>query len=79
MYANALRSFEAQIQEYKAKTRGAVWERRVMGHGEACPECLSLARMGWKKFGTLPRIGATVCKTNCKCRFEYEYQNKTPR
>lgn len=79
MYANALHSFEAELLAYKAKTKGAEWERRILGHEDhACPECVALSKKGWRRYGTLPMIGETVCKTNCKCKFDYSYTTAKP-
>lgn len=77
MYANSLRVLESQLLGLRAKQDGARWERRVLGkEGTSCSECVELARKGWRKFGSLPPIGSTPCKSNCGCRFEYSYSTK---
>lgn len=47
-------------------------ERRILGDVEAhCHECPYLAALGWRPVGSLPPIGATVCREGCRCSFEY--------
>ena len=80
MYASSLRVLEAELLAYRAGTKGMKWERRILGADDhKCPECIALARKGWRKYGTLTPIGDTVCKTNCKCRFEYSDSSTKPQ
>jgi len=52
-------------------------ERRVLGVADHCsgegskPGCIELAGAGWQDIGTLPKIGQSLCATNCRCHFEY--------
>lgn len=79
MYANSLKTFQAEILQFKAQQKGAKWERRLLGKGDSsCPACVKLWHKRWVKFGTLPKIGDTTCKVNCNCRFEYSYNDKKP-
>jgi hypothetical protein len=52
--------------------RGATQERRVLGaeDGENCVECPELAALGWQPFLSLPNLGETPCRMNCRCWFE---------
>jgi hypothetical protein len=46
-------------------------ERRVLGGGEHCDDCVELAAQDWQEAGTLPPIGQdTVCGNSCKCTIE---------
>ena len=33
--------------------------------------CIELAAKGWQPIGSLPRLGNTPCRSNCKCTFDY--------
>ena len=50
---------------------GAQWERRVLDDAENCDDCVEYALMGWQPIGTLPEIGDSACKSNCRCTFEF--------
>lgn len=51
---------------------GKTEERRILGLGDHCPDCLRYAAMGWQPIGTLPDPGVgSVCRANCRCRKEY--------
>ena len=62
-YQNDLRR-EAQLS-------GMDEERRVLGAADHCESCLDYAALGWQPIGTLPEIGDSDCRTNCRCEFEY--------
>lgn len=53
------------------QAQGYTEERRVLGQADHCPDCIAYAAQGWQPIGTLPRIGDSVCVTNCQCIFEY--------
>lgn len=68
------------LEDFKKRDmKNAGWsqERRFLGIADHCrnsgekPGCIELAAMGWRPIGTLPKIGAATCHTNCKCRFDY--------
>lgn len=46
-------------------------ERRVLGAADHCSDCIRWAALGWQPIGTLPPIGASICRANCHCHFEY--------
>ncbi len=66
---------------------GRTEERRVLGVAEHCHTvrtraesilgtstlegCVELAEKGWQPIGSLPRIGQSPCRTNCRCHKEY--------
>jgi len=50
---------------------GAQWERRVLADAKNCDDCVEYALMGWQPIGTLPEIGDSACKSNCRCEFEF--------
>jgi hypothetical protein len=46
-------------------------ERRRLGGGPNCPDCISYAAQGWQPFGSLPEPGQdSYCKSNCQCTVE---------
>ncbi len=83
LYAGAARdTFEEVRRHGMAVYFGAVEERRMLGKAEHCHTdrdmagCVELHDLGWEKIGTLPRLGETPCRTNCKCRFIYRYRDE---
>jgi len=73
MYGNAGWGTFIGLMGYMAVTYGGkTQERRILGAADHCRDCLDWARVGWQPIGTLPPIGASVCKTNCHCAFEYK-------
>lgn len=72
MYADAPRStFEQMRRRYEANRNGQTVEKRVLGYAEHCGDCVEYAGRGWQPIGTLPPIGASVCRVKCKCKFVY--------
>jgi hypothetical protein len=71
MYAEAGLGAAQEIRRGLAIRLGYDEERRVLGEADHCRDCVRAARLGWQPIGTLPRIGASVCKTNCRCRFQF--------
>lgn len=76
LYANASRGmFEEMRRRYMRLFKGATEERRNLGVAEHCQTvdklegCVELAAKGWQPIGTLPRIGESPCRTNCKCYY----------
>jgi hypothetical protein len=49
-------------------------EKRFLGAAEHCADCVNAAAMGWQPLGTLPRIGQSLCRANCRCRFGFRNQ-----
>jgi hypothetical protein len=84
LYAAGARGmFEQARQTGYAVNFGEVQERRVLGIAEHCRThggltgCVELADLGWQPIGTLPKIGESPCRTNCKCHFDYRYKNES--
>lgn len=82
LYANAARSTFEEIRRYGMATYfGAAQEKRQLGKAEHCHTdgdrtgCVELHDLGWVPINTLPRLGQTPCRTNCRCRFIYRYLN----
>lgn len=78
MYAEAVRSTFEQIRRRVASVyMGATEEIRVLGPAEHCHTdgkllgCSELAEKGWQPIMSLPRIGETPCRTNCRCKFKF--------
>lgn len=72
LYGDASRSTYEQNRRAVASVNGYTQERRILHAKESCTDCLEYAARGWQPIGTLPRIGESVCRTNCKCTFEYK-------
>lgn len=76
LYTQAARgTFEDMRRRYEKNNNLMEEERRVLGAKESCPDCIEYAGRGWSPIGSLPRIGQSVCRTNCACRFEYRRQS----
>lgn len=78
LYASAARGTWESMNEYFARVYlGQTQERRVLGDAEHCESdddllgCVELAAKGWQPIGSLPRIGKTPCRSNCRCHKEY--------
>lgn len=71
MYADASRGTAEDMLRRQAAINGYTEERRVLGVADHCQDCVDAANQGWRPIGTLPRIGDSVCRTNCHCTFEY--------
>jgi hypothetical protein len=71
LYVNAAKQAFAEGGRAGAKDAGEDEERRVLSAAEHCPDCVAYANLGWQPIGTLPRIGESVCRVNCKCSFQF--------
>lgn len=71
MYADAARGTGEDMKRREANRNGLNEEARILGVADHCPDCLAAAidSAGWKPLGELPRIGDSVCRTNCRCYF----------
>lgn len=72
MYAESARGTNEQENRRMAATAGLTQERRILHAAESCVDCLDYASRGWQPIGTLPRIGDSRCRSNCRCTFEYQ-------
>jgi hypothetical protein len=70
LYPHAARGWFHELERFGRLLRGYTEERRVLGVAEHCSDCIEWAGT-WAPLGTLPRIGSSQCRTNCKCHFEY--------
>ena len=88
LYASMARSTFEETRRFGMATYfGAVEERRRLGIADHCTSeddpsgelegCVELADLGWKKIGTLPRLGESPCRSNCHCRFDYRYKDES--
>lgn len=70
-YANSAFAIASNAaRQMQIDTNGAeqLEERRRLGGGEHCADCLALEGEGWQPAGTLPAIGqGTVCGNSCRC------------
>jgi hypothetical protein len=83
LYASAARDIFEEVRRHgMAVYFGAVQERRRLGIAEHCHTdrdlegCVELHDLGWVPINTLPRLGQTPCRTNCKCHFQYRYKDE---
>lgn len=64
--AVAIREFGAGLNLYK----------RILAGNEVddgnCQDCLDAEALGWQTRGQLPRIGDSICRTRCRCHFEFK-------
>lgn len=71
MYNDASRGTYEAMRGRMHEQSGYNEERRVRGAKDSCVDCIEYASLGWQSIGTLPRIGDSQCRTNCRCSFEY--------
>jgi hypothetical protein len=71
MYIDAGWGTYSDMRQRMFANAGYVEERRVRGAKDSCADCIEYAAQGWQPMGTLPRIGDSRCRTNCRCYFEY--------
>lgn len=71
MYAEAARGTHEQEMRRMAAQSGMTQERRILHAKESCGDCIEYAGRGWQPIGSLPRIGDSQCRVNCRCTFEY--------
>jgi hypothetical protein len=71
MYGHAVWSVAQGVLRRRMDRDGLTSERRVLGALDSCADCLDQAALKWQPIGTLADIGDSVCRTNCKCHFEY--------
>lgn len=77
MYASAGNVSFERARRDGAEIAGMTEERRVLGNGEHCPDCLAYAELGWQSIGSLPEIGDSRCMVNCLCTFEYRRESES--
>lgn len=71
MYAEAARGTYTESDRAVNKEAGYTEERRVLNAAEHCSQCKELAAKSWQPIGTLPKLGSTICRVNCRCSWEY--------
>jgi hypothetical protein len=80
LYASANRgTFETMSGYVASAYLGKTEERRLLSPAEHCETdkvhglqgCVELANLRWQPIGSLPKIGKSPCRSNCKCRFIY--------
>jgi hypothetical protein len=66
---NARTQFWSAERDRQPRNAGTVMiERRQLGGGESCRDCVGYYTQGWAMAGTLPVPGErSVCLTKCKC------------
>lgn len=71
LYINSARQVFSEGERGAAQTAGMDEERRVLHPAEHCQDCKDYAARGWQPLGTLPKIGESECRVNCRCTFEF--------
>lgn len=71
MYALSPTGTYEEVARRNMLSSGKLEEKRVLGGADHCADCVRLADGEWHPIGSLPRIGQSVCMTNCRCRFVY--------
>lgn len=75
LYGQAARGTHEDMKRRMSAQAGFDEERRLLGAADHCGCCLEQAGMGWQPIGTLLKIGACTCTTNCHCRFIFRKSN----
>ena len=71
MYAESANPVYEDVRRAAAEDNGMDEECRILGAAEHCPDCLEESARAWQPIGTLPQIGDSACRWNCRCHFEY--------
>lgn len=78
-YANSARdTFWTTRQQVLVDQFGTevIEEKRIRTASESCPDCVEFAGLPWSPIGTLPSIGDSQCKSNCRCYFAYRQRKE---
>lgn len=70
LYAEADRGTFEQVRRADERASGRTEEMRVLHAAEHCDDCIEAAGH-WAAIGTLPAIGDSACRSNCRCTFQY--------
>jgi len=70
LYAGAAYGTFSDLERIKHKAVGYTEAKRVLGIAEHCSDCLEWADK-WLPIDVIPPIGASVCRTRCKCTIIY--------
>lgn len=71
LYASSINTSYWEGDRSAKMVAGFTEEKRLTTPAEHCSDCIAYARMGWQPIGSLPVIGDSQCRANCKCVFEY--------
>lgn len=71
LYGDAARKTYEQQRRAMGIEKSLTEERRILHAQESCPDCIEYAGRGWQPIGSLPVLGDSICRTNCKCTFEF--------
>lgn len=71
LYVEAARGTFEDMARRVAKIGGLTEERRILGPADHCSDCTTDANKSWQPIGTLPRIGDSICLSNCHCTFDF--------
>lgn len=72
LYGQASRKTYEQERRAIAAEKGNTQERRILHAAESCDDCIEYAALGWQPIGSLPAIGDSQCRSNCKCTTEFQ-------
>lgn len=71
LYASANFGIYQNAKVTRETRAGMTVYRRLLGRADHCEDCVEYASRGWQLVGSLPRIGDSICKARCKCRFQF--------
>lgn len=77
LYGQAGRGTYHDFERIDRAAQGYNEERRILHARDHCTSqgdlegCTELAKRNWQAIGSLPRIGNTPCRSNCRCTFAY--------
>ncbi len=78
LYNQAARGTQEEMTRRFMSFRGWDEEIRILGDVESCDDCLEWGFSpgtaqddDWSPIGTLPKIGASICRSHCHCHFMY--------
>lgn len=72
LYAKAPRSNFFKNEKTAKLAAGFAFAKRILNAAESCSECAAWASKGFIPIEEQPEIGSLVCKSFCKCAFEYK-------
>jgi hypothetical protein len=70
-YANSGRTTYENIRRREMALAGMAYELNVQHSDEGCEECVAASDRGWVPIGTLPPVGARICRGACLCTLAF--------
>lgn len=79
LYSKAARSVYFKFEKLTKTEIGLLFARRVLNAFENCKDCAYWASRGFIPIEEQPEIGSLICKSFCKCWFEYSTEAAPPK